>query len=273
MTVAHDLWFASAAALLAGTLVVAVGCGDSGAGGGAPATPTAAPPALDVPFDATDLREGSGAAAEDGWLVAIAYTGWVYDPAATDNRGSEFASASPEEPFSFRLGVGQVIAGVDRGVAGMRVGGLRRVVVPPELGFGVGGNTMVPANATLLLEIELLAGAAVPFSTTDLHLGEGEEATNGRSLSVSYRGWLFDLTAPENKGSLFDSTTAEAPFRFTLGAGSVIEGWDLGVAGMRVGGRRRLVIPHELAYGTTGSGAAIPGFATLLFEVELLSVD
>ena len=166
------------------------------------------------------------------------------------------------------MGVGQVIRGIDQGVAGMRVGGLRRIVVPPELGFGAQGTNLVPGNATLLFEVELVAGAEVPFEVVDLREGDGEEATNGRSLSMAYQGWVYDLVAEDNKGESFDSTTADAPFTFTLGVGNVIAGWDLGIAGsdleigaMRVGGVRRIVIPHDLAYGAAGRPPQIPAYA------------
>ncbi|MYH21991.1 MAG: FKBP-type peptidyl-prolyl cis-trans isomerase [Acidobacteria bacterium] len=225
-----------------------------------------------MPFGFTDLEEGEGPEVQEGWLVAIAFTGWVYDPAATDNKGLQFISVPAEDPDSFRLGVGQVISGVDRGLSGMRVGGRRRIVVPPDLGFGAQGSNLVPGNATLLLEVELLAGAEVPFEFTDLQVGEGEEAENGDSLSMAYHGWVYDLVAEDNKGNTFDSRTAENPFEFTLGVGEVIVGWDLGIPGMRVGGRRRIVIPHELAYRAAGR-PGIPPYATLLFEVELLGID
>ena len=252
--------------------VLASGCGG---GGTAPTTPEPPPPPppLDVPFGFTDLEEGDGVAVEDGWLLAIAFTGWLYDPAAPDNRGLEFGSSPEGGASHFRLGIGQVIVGLDEGVAGMRVGGRRRIVVPPDKGYGEQGTTLVPGNATLLLEVELVAAAEAPFEVTDLRIGDGEEATNGSSLQMAYQGWLYDLLAPEKKGDIFDSTTAEAPFSFTLGLGRVIVGWDLGVPGMRVGGRRRIVIPHELAYGAAGRPPQIPGYATLLFEVELLAVE
>ena len=255
--------------LAAGALA---GCGG---GGDAPTTPEPpAPPApLDVPFGFTDLEAGDGPEVQEGWLLAIAYIGWLYDEAAPDNKGSEFISVAAEDPDSFRFGVGQVIPGIDRGMAGMRVGGKRRIVVPPDLGFGAQGNNLVPGNATLLFEVGLVAGAEAPFESTDLQVGSGEEAENGDSLSMAYHGWLYDLLAPDNKGDTFDSTTAEAPFDFTLGVGAVIVGWDLGIVGMRVGGRRRIVIPHELAYGAAGRQPRIPPYATLLFEVELLAVN
>lgn len=112
-------------------------------------------------------------------------------------------------------------------------------------------------------------GLDVPFSTEDLTVGTGQEAMNGDTLSVNYTGWLYDPNAAENKGTQFDSGN----FSFTLGAGEVIQGWDQGLLGMRVGGRRRIVIPPELGYGDSGAPPAIPGDATLLFEVELLDVS
>ena len=257
---------------LAGLALMFAGCGGDGAAPTTPEPPAPAPP-LAVPFGFTDLEAGDGPEVQDGWLLALAYTGWLYDEAAPDNKGREFISVAAEDPDSFRFGVGQVIPGIDQGVAGMRVGGKRRIVVPPDLGFGAQGNNLVPGNATLLFEVELVAGAEVAFEFTDLRVGSGEEAENGNSLSMAYHGWVYDLLAPDNKGDTFDSTTAEDPFDFTLGVGAVIVGWDLGIVGMRVGGRRRIVIPHELAYGAAGRQPRIPRYATLLFEVELLAVN
>jgi FKBP-type peptidyl-prolyl cis-trans isomerase FkpA len=112
----------------------------------------------------------------------------------------------------------------------------------------------------------------VPYSQTDIRVGTGAEALAGRRISVHYAGWLYDASAPENKGRQFDTSLGGAPYPFTLGAGMVIRGWDQGVAGMRVGGQRRLVIPPQLAYGAEGRGSAIPPNATLVFDIELLEV-
>ena len=100
---------------------------------------------------------------------------------------------------------------------------------------------------------------------TDLVLGEGPEAVPGQTVVVNYRGTLTN-------GREFDSSYGRGPFRFPLGAGRVIRGWDEGVAGMKVGGKRKLVIPSDLGYGSRGAGGVIPPDATLIFEVELLEV-
>lgn len=111
-----------------------------------------------------------------------------------------------------------------------------------------------------------------PFTITDLRAGTGAEATNGKALTVNYAGWFFSTTAADNKGELFDTSVGRSPYQFTLGTGAVIKGWDQGVVGMKVGGVRRLVIPPELAYGSTGY-LTIPPNTNLVFEVELLNVQ
>jgi len=112
-----------------------------------------------------------------------------------------------------------------------------------------------------------------PFSKTDQRVGDGAEAKSGLNITVNYTGWLYDPIQPERKGRQFDTTTGRSPFTFVLGAGRTIAGWEQGVPGMKVGGLRRLIIPPELAYGSSGSGSAIPGNTTLVFDIELLSVE
>ncbi len=108
---------------------------------------------------------------------------------------------------------------------------------------------------------------------TDTNLGEGAEAKAGQTVIVHYTGWLFDASAPDNKGKKFDSSLdRNEPFDFPLGGGRVIKGWDQGVQGMKEGGERTLVIPPEMGYGPRGAGGVIPPNATLVFEVELLAV-
>jgi FKBP-type peptidyl-prolyl cis-trans isomerase FkpA len=106
----------------------------------------------------TDQKIGTGAVAESGQTVSVHYTGWLFDAAAPDNKGRKFDSSRDRgSPFSFRLGAGQVIAGWDQGVAGMKVGGQRTLTIPPELGYGArGAGGVIPPNATLVFDVELL---------------------------------------------------------------------------------------------------------------------
>lgn len=110
--------------------------------------------------------------------------------------------------------------------------------------------------------------------TQDANEGSGIEATAGRTVVVHYTGWLYDPAQPEGKGTKFDSSRDRGePFSFGLGQGQVIRGWDEGVAGMRPGGNRTLIIPPDMGYGSRGAGGVIPPGATLLFDVELLEVQ
>ena len=112
------------------------------------------------------------------------------------------------------------------------------------------------------------------YAQTDLRVGTGAEAAAGKTLTVNYAGWLYNPTGPDGKGRLFDTNVnGGSPFSFNLGSGGVIAGWDRGVAGMLAGGVRRLVIPPELAYGAAGSPPTIPANATLIFDIELVSVQ
>jgi FKBP-type peptidyl-prolyl cis-trans isomerase len=108
---------------------------------------------------------------------------------------------------------------------------------------------------------------------TDQTTGSGNEAVAGRRVTVHYTGWLYDQGHADHKGRKFDSSKDRGePFAFRLGAGEVIRGWDDGVAGMKVGGRRTLTIPPDYGYGARGAGGVIPPNATLVFDVELLDV-
>jgi FKBP-type peptidyl-prolyl cis-trans isomerase len=111
--------------------------------------------------------------------------------------------------------------------------------------------------------------SGAPYSQTDLVVGTGTQAAAGNRVTVAYTGWLYDSSRADGKGTQFDSNN----FTFTLGIGQVIKGWDQGVAGMRVGGQRRLIIPPDLAYGSAGSSGVIPPNATLVFDITLISVQ
>jgi FKBP-type peptidyl-prolyl cis-trans isomerase FkpA len=107
----------------------------------------------------------------------------------------------------------------------------------------------------------------------DTVLGEGREAEAGFNVTVHYTGWLYDPSKPDGKGKKFDSSVdRHEPFVFFLGGGQVIQGWDEGFSGMKVGGKRTLIIPPHMGYGPYGAGGVIPPNATLIFDVELLGI-
>ena len=112
----------------------------------------------------------------------------------------------------------------------------------------------------------------VPFSQLDVRLGTGTDAVAGKALTVNYTGWLYDASKTDAKGIQFETSVGGTPFTFTLGANQVIQGWERGIPGMKIGGVRRLVIPSSLAYGASRNGP-IPPYASLVFEIELLDVQ
>jgi FKBP-type peptidyl-prolyl cis-trans isomerase len=138
-------------------------------------------------------------------------------------------------------------------------------------------------TAALLISAGTIAATAKenPVSTpvpttlemTDVKIGKGPAITTGQTAVVHYTGWLYSASTQDHKGKKFDSSRdRKEPFSFQVGAGEVIGGWDQGVAGMQAGGQRRLVIPPSLGYGARGTGGVIPPNATLLFDIELLSI-
>lgn len=221
-----------------------------------------------------DITLGAGAEAQAGQTVIVHYTGWLHDENAPDKKGLKFdSSRDRDEPFDFPLGAGHVIQGWDIGVQGMKEGGHRTLTIPAEMGYGEhGAGGVIPPNAMLVFDVELLK--VVKTDIVDTKVGEGDEAQSGQYVTVHYTGWLYDENAPGHKGRKFDSSRdRNEPFQFPLGHGRVIQGWDIGVQGMKVGGTRTLTIPPEMGYGARGAGGVIPPNATLVFDVELLGVQ
>jgi len=149
----------------------------------------------------------------------------------------------------------------------------RLIVIPLALALAACGADKMTGPSTnddfapeLNVNLDAMTKTASGLYIQDLTVGTGDEATSGATVTVHYEGWL-------SNGTKFDSSRdRDEPFSFLLGAGRVIQGWDEGVAGMRVGGIRKLVIPPTLGYGVGGSLPTIPGNATLVFDVELLEV-
>lgn len=230
----------------------------------------------------TEIEAGDGPTPQVGDIVAVHYTGTLTNGVVFDS------SHQRNEPISFPLGMGRVIAGWDEGIGLMKQGGKARLTIPPELGYGAqGAGGVIPPNATLIFDVELvdiLPGAPAnptavdeaDYTTTesglqyyDFTVGDGASPQAGQTVVVHYTGWLLD------GGTKFDSSLDRGQaFPFTIGVGQVIPGWDEGVMSMQVGGKRQLVIPSDLAYGPGGAGGGvIPPNATLVFEVELLDVQ
>ncbi len=234
-----------------------------------------------------DVVVGTGDTPQAGQTATVHYTGKLAD-------GTEFDSSVGKVPLAFIVGADSLIPGFEEGVEGMAVGGQRTLIIPPELGYGEQGQGPIPANATIGFDVRLLAVSdpspeSPPTVTApereleggviaaDIVEGTGDEAVGGTAdapgslVAMHYTGWL------QADGKRFDTslgTDQSQPrvFAFTLGKGEAIKGWDIGVAGMKEGGRRRLVIPASLAYGETGQGDSIPPNATLIFDVELVEV-
>jgi peptidylprolyl isomerase len=227
-----------------------------------------------------DVKEGTGESPKAGQACMVHYTGWLWEDG---KKGQKFdSSVDRGEPFSFAVGVGEVIKGWDEGVLTMKPGGKRELIIPAKLGYGSrGAGGVIPPNATLFFEVELLGLVKEPnageFKKTETGLqyhdvkeGSGPAPKKGQTCSVHYTGWLWENG---KKGQKFDSSVDRGQaFSFPVGAGRVIKGWDEGVATMKVGGKRQLIIPAELGYGARGAGRVIPPGATLFFEVELLGV-
>jgi peptidylprolyl isomerase len=221
---------------------------------------------------------GSGRKVEIGDKVTVHYTGKL-------TNGTKFDSSKDRnQPFSFKVGGGQVIRGWDEGLALLNIGDKATLTIPANLGYGSRDQGPIPANSTLIFDIEVLDAStpvkAVPFdvkgkdtlSTASglkyiiVKKGDGAKAENGKTVDVHYTGYLMD-------GRTFDSSVERGePISFPLGQGMVIKGWEEGIALMQVGDKMRIIIPSELGYGANGAGGVIPPNATLIFDVELMNV-
>jgi len=239
-------------------------------------------------FTKEDLQPGTGAAAAAKNLVTIQYRGWLYDNTKPDNKGTEFLDKYSGQPFSFLLGVDSRIAGWDQGIVGMQVGGKRKLLIPANMAwaqYGLKDDTTglfrVPPSTAVVYEIEVTAINATPpaqsaqpaFQKIDVTAGTGTVmAATGNTLTVHYSGYLYDDSVTDKRGLRFDtSRTVGTPMSVKLGANAVIAGWEQGLLGMKAGGKRTLIIPAEMAYGSTAK-TNIPANSPLIFDVEVTSI-
>lgn len=236
-----------------------------------------------------DFVLGKGPEATVGARLSVRYAGILDDGTILDdNRGAKYPH------FRFHLPERPHIQGWGLGLRGMKVGGKRKITVPPHLGYGSEGDPgdedvpAVPKNARITYVVELVALEPPPpepkspdafrgtvqsskklrsgLVTKDYRLGEGESAEPGDRLSLHYRGYLPD-------GSIFDQSVAgSSPFQFILGDRMLIPGWNQGLAGMRAGGLREVFIPAKLAYGKKGT-KGVPPSTPLRFTFELVALD
>lgn len=241
-----------------------------------------------------DIKEGIGEACPPGAAVTMHYTGWLEDGTVFDS------SKERGQPADFKLQ--SLIAGWQEGIPGMKKGGIRKLVIAPDKGYGKSSKGKIPPNSTLIFEVELVdfkptPGAPrarrspIPTDLTklsdgtapgaddpglkplgtsglkyrDIKVGDGLECPEGATPIMDYTGWLT------SGGQPFDTSFKPGGDPLDMSLGDLIKGWQQGVPGMRVGGIRKLVIPSDLGYGPKGQGS-IPPNATLVFEVELLGL-
>jgi peptidylprolyl isomerase len=266
--------------------------------GGGAKTPTA----VVVPqpdYKLTTTATGSGLTAEAGDTVIYHAVGYLYDATKTDGKGTKVqSSVDAGAPLSGTVGVGAlpggnlpVATGWDRVLLGMQPGGKRTAVLPATLAYGAYAldktntngvvDSAIPANSPMVVDftmVNVTKAVTIPnvppptvTTITEVVVGTGATATVGKAVTVRYTGWLYDGTRVNRKGTQFDSNVGKDALAVTVGTG-VVAGFSTGLTGMQVGGKRTVIIPPDQGYGAAGNGT-IPGNATLVFDIELLTVN
>ena len=265
-------------------------------GGPKDTTPVVIPPQPD--YSLTETKVGNGAlVAESGDTVVVKYNGYLYDSATKGKGAKVMSSADSGGTLTFTVGVGAsgvVTVGWNQALLGMRAGGTRTAILPQNLAYGsssrdkltVGGveYPAIPAYSPLVYDFEMVSvtkAVIIPSTTiTEVQVGTGAEATAGKTASVKYTGWVYDVSSANGKGKQFDSNaTSTATFDVVVDASplTVITGFNIGIKGMKVGGKRTVVIPPYQGYGLAtqydASGAVtIPANSALVFDIELIAV-
>ncbi len=210
----------------------------------------------------TDLTTGTGAEAKPNDIVTVEYVGTLPD-------GKQFDSSKGKAPFVFTIGAGQVIKGWEEGFTGMKVGGKRKLVIPPDLAYGDSQVGEIPAKSTLTFEVDLLK-VEHPGDKEDLKVeriaeGKGPSAVAGDLVDVNYRGTFLN-------GVVFDeSYTRQTPIPVIVGRTKLIQGFTEGLKDIKAGEKRKITIPPNMGYGDVPAGP-IPAHSTLIFEIEAVGI-
>lgn len=284
--------------IAAACVVVLTACG-----GGAKTTTAVVVPQPDYKLTTTVV--GTGLTAEAGDTVTVHYVGYLYDSTKTDGKGVKVeSSVDAGAPLTGTVGVGALpssalpAAGWDQALLGMQPGGKRTAVLPANLAYGVGTRDKVtvngieypaiPTNSAMVYDftmINVTKAVTIPnvpaptvTTTTDVTVGTGATAAVGSKVTVTYTGWLYDGTRVNRKGYQFDSNVGGTAYSLTVGSTGSIAGFSTGIVGMKVGGKRTVIIPADQGYGANvqynSSGVVtIPANSVLVFDIELLTVN
>lgn len=213
----------------------------------------------------TNVHAGTGAKAENGDLLTMVYKGSL-------GNGKVFDENFDKATFAFTLGTGEVIKGWDQGLVGMKVGGERKLVIPASLGYGPNGNGPIPANATLYFDVKLLRvdkPSEKPKDTIiNLAPGKGKPAKSGDTVGLYYTGMFLNGVKFDSSYDRKDANGKPSIFDVTLGQHRVVPGFEQAIYGLKVGGKRKVIIPYQLAYGDRGVGNTIPPKTVLEFILE-----
>lgn len=228
-----------------------------------------------------------------GDIVTIHTTGYLYDEKAAEGKGAQFETSRTSAtdpkvnlpPVAVTIGVGNRIAGLDQGIIGMKVGGKRTISIPSNMAWGpndnkdpVTGVVKVPANTAVVYDVEVFTITTPPltlFSKVDTQNGTGTEAAANNLVTVNYTGYLYDETKADKKGAQFQTASS---FVFLLGVNSRIAGWEQGIPGMKIGGKRTLYVPSGLAFAQYGlkdsAGNYVVGpHVPVVYDIELTAVN
>jgi peptidylprolyl isomerase len=266
--------------------------------GGGDKTPTSTPIPAQPEYKLTETKVGTvGVAAAAGDTVVINLVGYIYDATKADGKGVKAQSSiDTGAPYpAFTVGVGARRAGWDMALLGMKAGGTRTAVLPANLAYGANGAAAqdtvngitypaIPPYTPMVYDFEMVSvtkAVIVPSeppptvtTITEVVVGTGTEAVSGKAVSVKYTGWLYEGTAANRKGVPFDSNaTLTTTLDFTVDATplAVIPGFNFTLKGMKVGGKRTVIIPPDQGYGAVVNGS-IPANSTLVFDIELTAV-